>query len=284
MATDPTVTSDRKRAAPGAGSAPAVEVEVREVSKTFHDADGRGVRALESVSFTVAAGEIVALTGHSGCGKTTLLRIVMGLEQATSGSVVVGGRPVQGCGNDRGIVFQHAELLPWRTALGNVEFGLEARGVPRGERRAVAEQCLRLVGLTDAMERRPHQLSGGMRQRVGIARALAIDPEVLLMDEPFSALDAQTRETMQLELLAIHAKTGKTVIFVSHDLDEAVLLADRVVAMLPDPGRVQAVVDTHLDPACPAEERRGSPEFMEKRYELWKLIHSRGASSDQEPR
>jgi NitT/TauT family transport system ATP-binding protein len=251
-------------------------VEVRGVSKVFRDGQGREVHALHDVSFTVRSGEIVGLTGHSGCGKTTLIRIIMGLETPTSGTVSVGGDVVQGCGPDRGIVFQHAELLPWRTALGNVLFALESRGTPKQDRRAMAEHALELVGLTSAMNRRPHELSGGMRQRVGIARALAIDPSVLLMDEPFSALDARTREGLHGELLDIQARTGKTIVFVSHDLDESVLLADRVVAMLPNPGRLHAVLDTRLDTALSVDERRGSAEFSERRAELWRLIHSAG--------
>ena len=233
------------------------------------------MHALRDVSFQVRDSEIVALTGQSGCGKTTLLRIMMGLERATEGTVTIGGNPVRGAGPDRGIVFQNAELLPWRSALGNVEFGLEARGVPKAERREAAQRAIELVGLVSAANRRPHELSGGMRQRVDIARALAIDPAVLLMDEPFSALDAQTRESMQAELLDIHARTGKTIVFVSHDLDESVLLADRVVTLLPDPGRVHGVLDTTLDSSVPVDERRSTAEFAERRHQLWQLIHGR---------
>jgi ABC-type nitrate/sulfonate/bicarbonate transport system ATPase subunit len=257
-----------------ATGAPAVEVT--SVSKIFRDGHGREVHALADVSFTVGAGEIVGLSGHSGCGKTTLIRIIMGLETPTSGTVSVDGELVRGCGPDRGIVFQHAELLPWRTALGNVLFALESHDTPKSDRRPIAEHVLELVGLASAMNRRPHELSGGMRQRVGIARALAIDPMVLLMDEPFSALDARTREGLQGELLDIQARTGKTILFVSHDLDESVLLADRVVAMVPDPGRLHAVLDTRLDTSLSVEQRRGSPEFAEKRAELWRMIHSAG--------
>jgi NitT/TauT family transport system ATP-binding protein len=259
----------------GTGPGPDIAVDVRQVSKIFHDDRGREIQALRDVSFQVRRSEIVALTGRSGCGKTTLLRIIMGLEQSTSGAVMVEGQPVRGCGFDRGIVFQNAELLPWRTALGNVEFGLEARGVPKAERRAAAEQAIEMVGLSNAAGRRPHELSGGMRQRVGIARALAIDPAVLLMDEPFSALDAQTRESMQEELLDIHARTGKTIVFVSHDLDESVLLADRVVTLLPDPGRVHSVLETAFDPAATLDERRSSAEFALRRHELLQLVHGR---------
>jgi NitT/TauT family transport system ATP-binding protein len=266
------VTASDERA-PAPSSAGDLAVDVRQVSKVFHDDRGRGIHALRDVSLQVRRSEIVAVTGRSGCGKTTLLRIVMGLEEASSGTVTVGGQTVRGCGTDRGIVFQNAELLPWRTALGNVEFALESRGVSKKERRAAAQQAIELVGLGDAADRRPHELSGGMRQRVGIARALAIDPEVLLMDEPFSALDAQTRETMQAELLEIHARTGKTIVLVSHDLDESVLLADRVVTLLPDPGRVHGVLDTRFDATTPVDERRASQEFAALRHELWRLVH-----------
>ena len=173
------------------------EVTFLDVSKRFSlrvDGEVHHVQALDRVSFSVADGEIVALIGPSGCGKTTALRVAMGLDPANGGRVTVDGREVRGCGHDRGMVFQHAELLPWLSALQNVMFGLEMKGMRGAELRDTAEKYLELVGLTDSQKRRPHQLSGGMKQRVGIARALAIDPSVLLMDEPFGALDAQTRE------------------------------------------------------------------------------------------
>src|SRR5438067_11095419 len=205
------------------------EVGLLDVSKRFTlrvDGKLQVIPALERVSFDVRDGEIVALIGPSGCGKTTLLRIAMGLETASEGCVTVDGVTVKGCGHDRGMVFQHAELLPWLTALQNVTFGLEMKGVRGKTLRDTAMQYIELVGLKASWNRRPYQLSGGMQQRVGIARALAIDPAVLLMDEPFGALDAQTREDLQEVLLGIHARTRKTILFVTHDLDEAVLLAD----------------------------------------------------------
>src|SRR5262245_13389512 len=223
------------------------EVSLIEVSKRFTLRAGNTVQtiaALSRVSFTVRDGEIAALIGPSGCGKTTALRIAMGLERATSGRITVDGREVTGCGYDRGMVFQHAELLPWLTALQNVMFGLEMKGLRGDVLRATAEKYIDLVGLAASKDRRPHQLSGGMQQRVGIARALAIDPKVLLMDEPFGALDAQTREAMQEELLQIHARTRKTILFVTHDLDEAVLIADRVVIMRE--GRIQEFLKVPL--------------------------------------
>jgi NitT/TauT family transport system ATP-binding protein len=256
----------------------AGKVLVDEVSKHFlTEAEGRAhrVQALDRVSFSVDEGEIVALTGISGCGKTTLLRLIMGLGRPSSGSIAVDGRAVSGPGYDRGMVFQHAELLPWRTALGNVEFGLEVKGIPAAERRRKALQYLELVGLTRSSHLRPHQLSGGMQQRVGIARALAIDPEVLLMDEPFGELDAQTRETLQAELLRIHERTRKTMVFVTHDLDEAVLLADRVVVMSPHPGRVREEVAIGLPrPREDPERLRSSEEFRRKRYYIWTRLRS----------
>src|SRR5674476_1515676 len=223
------------------------EVSFVDVSKRFSlrvDGELHHVQALEHVSFTVRDGEIVALIGPSGCGKTTALRVAMGLDAATGGRVAVDGREVRGCGHDRGMVFQHAELLPWLSALQNVMFGLEMKGMRGAPLRDTAEKYLELVGLSDSQNRRPHQLSGGMKQRVGIARALAIDPKVLLMDEPFGALDAQTRESMQAELLEIHERTGKTILFVTHDLDEAALLADRVVVMRN--GEIQEIITCDL--------------------------------------
>lgn len=255
---------------------PETRVSIESVSKFFPVARGKQaeqVHALDQVSLDVRDGEILALTGLSGCGKSTLLRIVMGLETPSSGEVHVGGRKVTGCGYDRGLVFQHADLLPWRSALRNVELGLELKGVARAERRKKALEYLELVGLEQAGDRRPDQLSGGMKQRAGLARAMAIDPEVLLMDEPFGALDAQTREALQIELIKIHRRTKKTIIIVTHDLDEAVLLADRIVVMSPHPGRIRTIVDVDL----PGDRTdmaaiRSAPEFSDTRLILWKLL------------
>ena len=256
------------------------EVSLHDVSKRFTLRVGgeiQAVQALARVSFTVQDGEIVALIGPSGCGKTTALRIAMGLETASAGRVTVDGREVKGCGHDRGMVFQHAELLPWLTAMQNVMFGLEMKGMRGTELRDTAMRYLDLVGLLDSHNRRPHQLSGGMRQRVGIARAFAIDPKVLLMDEPFGALDAQTRETMQAELLDIHARTKKTILFVTHDLDEAVLIADRIVVMRE--GRIQDVMDVPLlRPRGDLGVVRGTAEFAETRYRVWQALHADGAT------
>lgn len=258
-------------------------VEIRNVSKTFRLSIGgeiREIRALRDVSFSVERGEIVAVTGGSGCGKTTLLRIIMGLEQATGGGVAIDGRKVTGCGYDRGLVFQHAELLPWRNALENVAFGLELKGVAPAERAEQARYYLDLVGLDHAAERFPHQLSGGMKQRVGIARALAIGPEVLLMDEPFGALDAQTREGLQDELMAIQERTRQTIILVTHDLDEAVLLADRVVVM--ETGLVKEEIPVQLPRPRPSlAALRGNPEFGAKRLRVWELLNHKAMQKEQ---
>src|SRR5262249_35627791 len=252
-------------------------VSLVDVSKRFTlrvDGVVQVVDALDRVSFTVNDGEVVALIGPSGCGKTTALRIAMGLETASQGKVTVDGREVTGCGFDRGMVFQFAELLPWLTALQNVMFGLEMKGMRGIELRDTATRYLELVGLKDSLNRRPHQLSGGMKRGVGIARALAVDPKVMLMDEPFGALDAQTRETMQAELLDLHARTKKTILFVTHDLDEAVLIADRIVVMRE--GRVQEIMTVPL--ARPRGDLglvRGTPEFAETRYRVWQGLHAK---------
>ena len=251
------------------------EVSFHDVSKRFTlrvDGEVHHVQALDRVSFTVKNGEIVALIGPSGCGKTTALRVAMGLDPSNGGRVTVDGREINGCGHDRGMVFQHAELLPWLSALQNVMFGLEMKGIRGTQLRETTEKYLHLVGLKDSQNRRPHQLSGGMKQRVGIARALAIDPKVLLMDEPFGALDAQTRETMQAELLDIHGRTGKTILFVTHDLDEAVIIADRIVVM--KNGRVQEIMNVPLKrPRPDLGLVRGMSEFAETRYKVWRALH-----------
>jgi len=251
------------------------EVTFIDVSKRFSirvDDEVHHVQALDRVSFTVHDGEIVALIGPSGCGKTTALRVAMGLDPSSSGRVTVDGREINGCGHDRGMVFQHAELLPWFTAMQNVMFGLEMKGMRGQPLRVTAEKYLELVGLTDSKNRRPHQLSGGMKQRVGIARALAIDPKVLLMDEPFGALDAQTRESLQAELLDIHARTKKTILFVTHDLDEAVLIADRIIVM--KDGRVAEIMTVPLArPRPDLSIVRGMTEFADTRYKVWRALH-----------
>ncbi len=232
-------------------------IEVKGLAKTFTK-DKREVVAIEGFDLQVREGEFVCLLGPSGCGKTTVLRIIAGLETRTSGSVLVRGGEVGVSGSRVGMVFQEFALFPWRSSKKNVEFGLEIRGVPEDRRSQVAGRYLELVGLTGFADAHPHELSGGMKQRVAIARALANEPEVLLMDEPFGSLDAQTRNLMQKELLRIWAATGKTVLFVTHSVDEAVFLADRIVVMTARPGKVRETIEVGL--ARPRD--RTSPEFI----------------------
>ena len=218
------------------------------VGKTYPgDGDGGSVRALDDVSFSVADGEFVCLVGPSGCGKTTLFRIVAGLTEATDGRVLLDGTEVTGPTTDMGVVFQEYHLFPWLTVAENVGFGLERSDRSPDEREARVDEMLDLVGLTEFRDAYPKSLSGGMKQRVAIARSLAVDPDLLLMDEPFGAVDAQTREMLQRELLDVWGSTGKTVLFVTHDVAEAVTLADRIVVMAADPGRVREVVDVDVE-------------------------------------
>jgi NitT/TauT family transport system ATP-binding protein len=261
------------------------KLAVRNISKSFRVAGAgdsfRVLPVLRAVSFDVFETEIVSLIGESGSGKTTMLRIIQGLIKADAGEISVGGTAICGPGHDRGIVFQQANLLPWRTAQSNIEFGLELKGIGPDERRTRAQELLQLIGLTEFAHQYPHQLSGGMQQRVGVARALAIDPEILLMDEPFSALDAQTRELLQYELLRIHVQTKKTILFVTHDLDEAVYLSDRVIVMGTRPGHIKAVIDVPFDrPRATLTEMRGNPAFLELRDHIWQQIRpeSQGVS------
>ena len=258
---DASAGGDGTAGGPGAPRSPAAaSVALDGVGKTY-DADGDGdpVRALDDVSFSVADGEFVCLVGPSGCGKTTLFRVVAGLTEATDGRVLLDGTEVTAPTTDMGVVFQEYHLFPWLTVEENVGFGLERSDRPAAERDRRVDEMLDLVGLTEFRDAYPKSLSGGMKQRVAIARALAVDPDLLLMDEPFGAVDAQTREMLQRELLDVWASTGKTVLFVTHDVAEAVTLADRVVVMAAEPGRVREVVD--VDVERPRE--RGDAAFAE---------------------
>ena len=244
----------------------ARKLQVSHLGKTFGD-----LRALQDINLAVERGEFIALVGPSGCGKTTFLRIVAGLEPASSGEVTLDGRAVRSPGGDRGLVFQSDNLLPWRTVFANAIIGREVAGHVGPAERQRTMELLKLVGLEGFEHYHPRQLSGGMRQRVNLARALAIDPEVLLMDEPFSSLDAQTREIMQTELMRIWEDGRKTVLFVTHQIDEAVFLADRVLVFARRPGRLRESVAIELPrPRSLAIKR--TVEFVRYVDHIWRLI------------
>ena len=246
-------------------------LEVRRLSKIFfeqNDPRKPGLVALYDISLAIRKNEFVSLLGPSGCGKTTLIRIIAGLLAADRGDVLVNQRCVTAPGRDRCMVFQQFGLLPWRTVMSNVEFGLEIEGMARDERRAVADKYLELVGLKGFENYYPHQISGGMQQRVGIARALSKKPEILLMDEPFGAVDAQTREQLQEELLKIWAQTETTVVFVTHSIDEAIYLSDRVVVMQARPGRIKEEVMIDLPRPRWEGDVKADPRFAQLRARL----------------
>lgn len=229
--------------------------------------------ALGGVNLSINKGEFVSIVGPSGCGKSTFLDLVGGLSKPNEGNIYIDGKSVNGPGLDRGIVFQQYALFPWRTALGNVEFGLESQNVTKKERTEIAQKYLSLVGLTGFENRYPYELSGGMKQRVAIARALAYNPDILLMDEPFGALDAQTREILQRELLRIWEETHKTILFITHSIDEAVFLSDRVAIMTARPGIIKQVMDIPISrPARFDDDIRSSQEFVQTRHALWEFL------------
>ena len=246
-------------------------LEVRQLSKVFfeqNDPRKPGFVALYNISLAIRNKEFVSLLGPSGCGKTTLIRIIAGLIPADRGEVIVDGQTVTAPGRDRCMVFQQFGLLPWRTVLTNVEFGLEIEGVGKEERRRAAEKYLDLVGLKGFEHYYPHQISGGMQQRVGIARALSKQPDILLMDEPFGAVDAQTREQLQEELLRIWNQTDTTVVFVTHSIDEAIYLSDRVVVMQGRPGRIKEEVVVELPRPRWEGDVKADPRFAQLRTHL----------------
>ncbi len=250
-------------------------IEIRDISHGYTGSDGVYVfHALANVSLRIEAGTFVSFLGPSGCGKTTLLRIVNGLVKPSEGEVLIDGKRVTGPAPDRAMVFQEFNLLPWRTARGNVEFPLEMQGVSRSERTQVASRALAQVGLERFGEFYPHQLSGGMKQRVGLARALGIGPSYLFMDEPFGALDPQIREMMQLELMKLWDSDRKTVIFVTHSVDEAVFLSDRVIMFGTAPGRI--IADLPIDLPRPRwtddEAIKTSAKFIQYRNDIWRML------------
>lgn len=244
-------------------------LQIRNVDKSFAGVSGP-VAALRGANLSVEEGEFICLIGASGCGKSTLLRIIAGFETPSSGQVLMANSPIGGPGPTRGMVFQDYGLFPWLSVRGNIAFGPRARGLPSGEVERIAERFVSMVGLNRFADAYPHQLSGGMKQRVAIARVLANDARVVLMDEPFGALDAMTRERLQDELLDIWAETRLTVIFVTHAIEEAILLADRVVVMSPGPGRI--VSDERID--LPRPRDVSSAEFNDVRRRLSAMLHS----------
>jgi NitT/TauT family transport system ATP-binding protein len=247
-------------------------VEIEGVSKSFQKTvknNSTELKALANVNLSIRENEFVSIIGPSGCGKTTLLKIIDGLIPCDGGTIAINGKQVTRPGPDRAVVFQTFALLPWRTVLANVEFSLELRHMPKEERTNTARDYLKRVGLADFENHYPHELSGGMQQRAGLARALAVNPMILLMDEPFGSVDAQTRQLLQEELLELWQRERKTVIFVTHSMDEAVYLSDRVVVMTPRPGKVAEVLDVPLPRPRLADEVRRDPKFVDLTNYIW---------------
>ena len=255
------------------------QIVIERVNHTYRPPRGRPVLALADVSLEVRPREFLALLGPSGCGKSTLLYLVGGFLPIEAGRIAVKGQAVTAPGPDRGIVFQHFALFPWKTVRANILYGLERQRMPRTERERRAQAFIDLVGLSGFEDSYPSQLSGGMKQRTAIARTLAFDPDILLMDEPFGALDAQTRALMQTELLNIWNRTPKTVIFVTHDVQEAVYLADRVAVMSARPGRIKALVDTRFEKDDP-DIFKARP-FVDKVDEIWELVRSEAIKAQE---
>jgi NitT/TauT family transport system ATP-binding protein len=249
-------------------------IEVRRLGKVYREEDSANeFRALGEVNLSVADGEFVSLIGPSGCGKTTLLKIIDGLISYDEGELLVQGQAVRGPGRERAVVFQNFALLPWLTVRDNIGFGLRLRGVEKQQVAETVDRLTEMVGLTGFADRYPRQLSGGMQQRVGLARALAVDPAILLMDEPFGALDAQTRNILQSDLLEIWERSRKTVVFVTHAMDEAVFLSDRVVLMGTSPGHIQEVIDIDL-PRPRTDATRSDPKFVEYSAYVWDVLRN----------
>ena len=259
------------------------KLEARDVTLDYaQPRTGTRLRALDGVNLAVQDGEFVSIVGPSGCGKTTFLSVVDGLVPATAGRILVDGAAVTQPGPDRAVVFQDASLLPWRTVLGNVLYGLECIRVPRREARERAAHFVALVGLAGFEHNYPYELSGGMQQRVNLARALVMDPKILLMDEPFAALDAQTREAMQEELLRIWKVAGKTVLFVTHQIDEAIFLSDRVIVFSGRPGRVRESIAVDIERPRALRLKR-EPRFHALEDRIWGLIHDDATTTSSTP-
>ncbi len=248
-------------------------VAVRRLSKVYEGRELESVQVLHEIGLEIDAGTFVSIVGPSGCGKTTFIKLIDGLVQPSSGEILINGKQISGPGPDRAFVFQADLLYPWRTVLDNIGFGLELQGVPRAQRYAKARELIKMVGLTLFESRYPHELSGGMRQRANLARALAVDPAILLMDEPFASLDAQTREVMQQELHKVWSATRKTVIFITHQIDEAVYLSDRVLVFSARPAVVRADIAIDLPHPRQLAVKR-TPPFLSYVEQIWKLIET----------
>tara|TARA_B100000959_G_scaffold20413_1_gene19690 strand:- start:1953 stop:2807 length:855 start_codon:yes stop_codon:yes gene_type:complete len=272
----PDTTDTGHRADPATG--PLITVEDLQVVY-YLERDDRELVAVDGVSFSVAKGEFLTILGPSGCGKTTVLNVIAGLVHPSAGRVTVDGMPVRGPGPDRAVVFQDYALLPWRTVYDNVRFGIEMVKSGRKDGKRAIEETIELVGLEDFRNSYPYELSGGMQQRVGLARALVADPQILLMDEPLGAVDALTREVMRGELERIIAETGKTVVFITHSIDEAILLGDRVVIFASNPGSVREIIPVDLSRPRHGEHTQGDPGFGELRHHIWTLLRDDAAAS-----
>ncbi len=252
-----------------------IKVKAESITKVFHSKNGNNgngcVEALGGINLEVRTGEFLAIVGPSGCGKSTFLEILAGLLKPSCGSIYIDGKAVNGPNQDRGIVFQGYALFPWRNVTENIAYGLEEKGVPKKTRSEICNKYISLVGLAGFESHYPYQLSGGMKQRVAIARALAYDPDILLMDEPFAALDAQTRDTLQGEVLRIWEETKKTVLFVTHNIEEAVFLADRIAVMSARPGIIKRIIDIPLSRPR-SEDFRTSQDFIKLRQEVGYIV------------
>jgi NitT/TauT family transport system ATP-binding protein len=246
-------------------------IQARDITLVFKSKDREPITALRGFNLEVGKGEFVSIVGPSGCGKSTFLNLLLGLIKPDSGEMTLAGSPISGPGQERAMVFQEFGLLPWRTVRANVELGLELKRIASPERAQRATELITLVGLKDFERHYPHELSGGMKQRVGLARALATEPEVLLMDEPFAALDAQTRDLMQTELLQIWERTKKTVLFVTHSIEEAAYLSDRVIIMTARPGRAKETLEIRL-PRPRDYEMRLTPQFNDIKSRIWDVL------------